>query len=364
MANLQECLKYAVGLSQNTCVCLPTAPSNADKSLSGYYLDDMSDGVPLSFPSSQSECGQGNVWDLLDQARVQGIQEFQTGFLANSMQYAGQAIQKIRTQVGDDKHSSVFSVSTNYCGIVVRPARQLRGTSMNLYGFYATMGGNQALELKIFRSDNLSTPILTQPFTSQNNTKVYYPLTNPITLRLNDDAGNDYKYYFVYERLNNVLPMNNVFDCGCGTKINSWNEYLVGKGFNINSLNDLPGVIDGADAWTYGLQLDISISCDATQWMCNADLDYMTNAYARVIAKAVQLYSINKLIQYLLTSTAISRITVMPKDGLIAKFKSNQDQINGNMQWLGVNMLQYARSMSDCFTCPANSVFNKQPILI
>lgn len=361
MSNLQECLKYAVGLSQNDCVCLESdRPADYNKSLSGYYLDDMMDSIPLSYPAEASECGHGDVWSLLEQARIQGINEFQTGFLANSLQFAGQSMVPVRTSIGDDKITSVFSVSNPWCGIVIQPSRMLRGGAMNLYGFYATMGGNQTMELKIYRSDNFTTPILTQPFTSSNSVKVYTPLMNPLQLRLYDDVGRAYKYYFVYERLNGILPMNNVFDCGCASSNKLWRDYLVGKGFNTSALGNLNTIGDGNEVWTYGLQLDVNISCDSTQWICNSNLDFMTNPYARVMAKAIQLYSINKMISYLLSSTAVNRITVMPKDGLIAKFNANQEQIATNMQWLGVNMINNAKTMSDCFTCPVDNVFKRE----
>lgn len=364
MADLQTCLKFAVGLSQRECPCFESGrPVDHDRSDSGYFIDSLDDGIPLAFPASVTDCGDGSIWDLLEQARIQGITEFHTGFLAGALRHADQSIVPSRGQIGDDKTNSGLYVTNPVCGIVIKP-KTMRGAAMLLNAVHLTMNGTGPVEVKLYRSDNFSTALLTINFSALNNQKVTHTLANPLSLPFVSDTGEPYKYYFVYERTGGIQPRDKVFNCGCGSVVKNWDGYVDAKGFTLAALGDLNDGVTGYDGFTYGIQLDASFSCDAAKWMCVNQFDYNVDAYSRVIAKVIQLYTINKLIGYILNSPAINRFTVMPKEGIISRHTANQRQIESNMIWLGQNLAQYAGNMTDCFTCKADNIFNKQAILV
>lgn len=364
MADLQTCLKFSVGLSTRDCPCLTTdRPSDYNKSNSGYHLDDMSDGVQLEFPASLEDCGGGSVWDLLEQARIEGINEFQTAFLATSLQYADASVVPMRTQIGDDKTNAAYYTAMPIVGLVLKP-KTMRGGVYYMSKIHLTMAGNQNVQLRIYKSTAMSAPIQTVTFGTLNNVKVTHVFSSPIEMPFTDDFGNPISYYFVYERTNNVLPMDNLFDCGCGYD-HSWNEYFTSYGgYQLSDWNMLNSGVSGYDNHVMGIQIEGSITCDTTKWMCMSDWDFKTNAYAAVISKVIQLTAINKLIGYLLKSQTINRYTLMSRDSLIGRYNMNKEAIEGQIIWLGRQMSRNAGNLTDCFTCRANSIYNRVALLV
>lgn len=362
MTNIIDCLKYSVGLSTKSCNCYDPKPTNWDKSLSGYYIDDMENGIPLEYPASTQDCGSGSVWDLLEQARISGINEFYTSFLVSGMKYADPSMIKMRGLIGDDKNTMPLSISSNVVGIVLKP-NTLRGGTLYIEKLHLTMAGVENIEVKIYRSDNTTTPLITQTISTLNNVKVSHTFTTPLQLPFTDDFGNPLKYYIVYQRTNNVLPRNTVFNCGCGSVIRNWDTYIQGQGLQLNALGDLTANTTGIDGYTYGIQLEGIITCDAIKWLCASDFDYQTNGYFRTIAKSVQLFSINKLIGYMLNSAETNRYTILSREKLLSTFNDNQKIINQQTVWLGRELLKNATNFTDCFVCPVNNIYAKQAIL-
>ena len=302
---------------------------------------------------------------MLERARVAGIQEFITGFLTTTMRNAGSSIVPSRGEIGDNKNNSALIVNNPVVGFALK-FKPMRGAAMTLNGISLTMAGADTFTIKIFRSDgDYTTPILSQAITTLNNKKTTFNLTTPLVMPFTDDLGSQYTYHVVYERTNGVYPRDNVFNCGCGSQVRHWDPYLqLYKGFSLTGWGELNENVTGFDGHTYGIQLDASFTCDATKWMCINKLQYQTDGFAAVIAKAIQLYSINKLLGGILNSTAINRFTVLPKDGIISRLNANNKSLEAQMIWLGQNMHTYASSMTDCFTCKPDNVFNKQEILV
>lgn len=365
MPTIQDCLKTAIGLSQRDCNCFDPKPTGWNVSESGLFIDSIDEGVPLEFPAGTAGCGEGGVWDMLERARVAGIQEFIIGFLTTTMRNAGNSIVPTRGEIGDNKNDTALIVNNPVVGFALK-FKTMRGAACTINGISMTMAGAATFTVKVFRSDgDYSTPIFSQAITTLNNKKTTFNLTSPWVLPFTDDLGNPYTYHVVYERTSGILPRNNVFNCGCGSQIRHWDPYLQRyKGFALTSWGDLNENVDGYDDFTYGIQLDTSFSCDATKWICINKLQYQTDGFAAVIAKAIQLYSVNKLLGGILNSTAINRFTLLPKDGIISRLNANNKSLEAQMIWLGQNMHTYASSMTDCFTCKADNVFVKQEILV
>lgn len=365
MANLQTCLKFAVGLSTKDCQCLEDdRPSDFNKSLSGFYLDDMDHGIPLEFPASLADCGNGNVWDLLEAARTQGINEFNTAFLATMLQYADNSIVPSRTQIGMDKFTSGYYVQLPIIGFMLKPKTQ-RGGVYHMTNLNLTMNGSELIEVKIFSSADMVTPITTVTFNSVNNTKVTHQFSTPIDLPFTDAYGNCLSYYFLYERTNSIQPVDNKISCGCGdadqTFKNHFDRWSVIQLSNWESLNS---GVSGSDEHAMGIQIQGSVTCDTTQWMCMSEWDFTSNPFAAVISKVIQLISINKLIGNLLQTPTINRYTLMGRDGLLSRYNMNRESIGIQMAWIGQQLSKNAGTLSDCFTCKANSIYNRTSLLV
>lgn len=358
MADLQTCLKFAVGLSTHNCACTTSGrPSDYSKSLSGYYLDSMSDGIPLEYPASLEDCGSGTVWDILEAARVQGINEFKTLFLTNAMQHTDNSIVPNRSRIGDPKITAPYYVSKPYIGMMLLPKTK-RGGVYTMTQLNLTMNGNGTIQVQVYASNNLATPVTTVTFNTVADVTVTHVFPQPVMLPFVDEVtGYPITYYFVYER-NGLLPKDVRFDCGCGYDHKWMENFTHWNGFQISNLSELNGV-NANEGYTMGLQIDGFVTCDVTKWMCMSDWDFQNNPFAAVISKAIQLLSINKMIGYLLNnSTTINRFTLMPREGLIDRFNMNKQAIDGQMVWLGQNLAKNGSTLTDCFTCRANSIYN------
>lgn len=365
MADLQTCLKYAVGLSTKDCPCLENdRPEDYNKSLSGFYLDDMDHGIPLEFPASVSDCGNGSVWDILEAARIQGINEFNTAFLATMLQYADTSIVPSRTQLGRDVFTSGQYAQLPITGFFFKPKTQ-RGGVYHMTSLSLAMTGNELVQVKIFSSANMVTPFTSVTFSSVNNTWVTHQFSTPIDLPFTDSYGNNLSYYFAYERTNNILPVNNEIFCTCSGQDQSYKNHLnQWSAFQIADWESLNSGMSGSDNHAMGIRVQGSITCDTTQWMCMSDWDFTNNPFAAVISKVIQLTSINKLIGNLLQNQTINRFTLMGRDGLISRYNMNKESIGMQMQWIGQQLSKNAGSLSDCFTCRANSIYSRQSILV
>jgi hypothetical protein len=232
-------------------------------------------------------------------------------------------------------------------------------------GFTLTMDGNASIDVKMYKSTDMSTPIKEVTVSALNTKKVNTAFTTPLDLPFTDEYGQVIRYFMVYERTDNVMPRDNLFSCNCGGGDHSWqgsfDQYL---GFQLADMESLTADVMGSDIHSMGIQLQGSVSCDTTEWMCASSWDYKTNAFAAVIAKIIQLMSINKLIGAILQSSTINRYTLMSREGIMSRYNMNRQAVEGQLLWLGMNLGNYAMNLSDCFTCRANSIYTKKDLLV
>ena len=106
-------------------------------------------------------------------------------------------------------------------------------------------------------------------------------------------------------------------------------------------------------AATYGLRIFANIECDGTTFLCDDHLEFDKPDYGIVIAKAIQLLSINKLLHSILSSSRINLFTRSNPDMLIEKIDVNNQLIKDRIEWIAQNLPD---TLTDCYNCRRNQI--------
>lgn len=355
-----DCLIPLIGLSQNECPCLgnENRPPDFNKSLSGFYLDDMEDGVPLQYPQGAAGCGDNGVWSLLVKARKEGLNEFLTDF--------GVAIERAHTTpftrfnglFGEPKSNTpLYGLSKEFAGFQFIPKENgVKGAQMVIRAFtmYMATAINPNKTLQIWKASVPNTEGLFDAekvyeinVTVVANQKVRVELSTPLILDLTDSVGNPVRYLYVYERGGDTA-MNIKFSCGCGgPRLRIYEQYGELYGIEADSLSEIDNISATGSSFSNGLSVEVELRCNTTSWLCQLTNGSITN-YGQVFAKTFQLYAINKLIGFILSSNAINKYTLMKQEALYGKRNANRTRINERFNFLRSD---FPFEYSDCMKC-------------
>jgi len=172
-------------------------------------------------------------------------------------------------------------------------------------------------------------------------------------LRL-DFATHD-KLYVMLPSGSVITPRNTKFErtvqegCGCGggkQKVAGWDTYLTASSYPLTDLPDHESAIKDT-IYTNGIQLDVQFACDA-YFLCEG-MDFETDAFGRVVAELLVLYSNRQLIGYMLSSDKISVYTAARSEELIEKDAMLQIEIDERLEWAASNLPQGASTCYRCF---------------
>lgn len=361
MADLQDCLKYAVGLSANDCECLQdeNRPEFYNRSDSGYYLDDLEIAPPLQYPKAANATCQ-EFWALLEAARANGIRDFVTDFMAMSKQYNTLDMTPFDGAFADNQKISIAlaGITQQYLVSKYEPREYKRGATMEVRKVGLVTNTPGTYTISIYRSSDIGST-LPAPTTIRD---IDVTVTTPQKLATAEVPGgvlqlplwkDDRKesYYFVYSR-GASIPYNMKYNCGCGTNTRTWERWIKGKGIKTNDITTLEDVQPTYSAYSYGIYVEGSLSCDSFDWLCR-QWNYKTDAFARVMARLIQLYSVRKLHTIMLNSQRVNAYTMISSEALVKRqaaiTRMIQDPTMGNMPWLFKNM---PKGVTGCWTCP------------
>lgn len=153
--NLRECLLPVVGLSPTDYDCATSAmPEGATDSLSGYYLTNCKDGMPIEFSGAVANCA--DIWDILTAARLDGVKNF-VGDLAVEIGTKYKPIyQDFSGYIGRQDEANVVTNTKTFVAVEIK-GRQLQ-SSLRVKGFkfYSTVTADVAVSL--YSEDDLDTP--------------------------------------------------------------------------------------------------------------------------------------------------------------------------------------------------------------
>lgn len=356
---LQDCFNNIIGYTENNCPCFDEKPEGWNESLSGYYIDDPEYGIPLASISSSKDCGEGSVWDMMEQAKQVAIRNFITDFTValnatNLKSFQGYSGAIANTK---DKFGYVLKSLKDYAGVRFVPLKW-KGVQLTIREICVYFENSQPVEVFLYSSKDTTNPINSWIITPVGGRKTCFDLPSPEILPLGDSSGQPIIYYFTYEVGTN-RPYNAKFDCGCGvTSKPVVYRYLAGYGFTFDDMSELYGVSQKSE-YINGIQPVGEIACDSTSWLCR-EWDYWTDPFARVMANTIQFYAINILAGSILNSNRINFTTLNKREHLLGRISSLRKKIGENMTYLIANIPTDA---SDCLQCD-HSIYQKQLIEI
>lgn len=355
-----ECLENVIGLSESMCECFDT-PSHANLSLSGLFLDKL-EGLDLNMANAAANCEHGTLWNILDDARAEGIKQFRTFlFLGLNKEYKKRH-PAFKGAIGQEAGRDSLSLSGDYAGDSYY-TNNIRGAywKINRIGLVFTQAGTFDISIYDDREDG---PLETVSVTSAANKINWNTLSTPIILPLTNDTGQAVRYDFLYDTSAITgLPKNNKLPAGCSCNkgfyyneevpnysANGWRKYLMASGVsgsNVSSIEDRDNLSRGS-VYSNGIVLDAEFTCDIQDLLCQSISDFDNGPLALAIATAIRYISGAFVIDAILASGNITFYTMTDRERLMGKknsyTKSYTDLVNEIVK-------QFNISGNDCLIC-------------
>lgn len=376
--NIQlECLTDVVGLSPDACECFDDGrPTGYDVSRSGLYISEL---VPMNITQGAVDCEKGGIWDIMQTAKANGINEFLREYIKGMQTIRDRSRQGYKGLVGSKKFN--FSKSDKqFVGIVYKPNCQ-KGGFVSINGFQLALDGVTSptnIDLQIWTNREGELELLTTETVtvSQNKKFEAFPLTSPVKIDLTnvDHDTENTEYYFVFEMPVGLKWLNNTIAphcCGGLQKKLAKNPFLYygwWQGVQTDDLSNIDSNRTVSDV-SHGLLLDIVADCDPFSWMCN--LAFSVNESITLasgeqfqlgagIAKIIQIQCAIKLLHALVKTTNINPVIMMSREVMFGTIRTLQREYESNMAWL---ITEVPATVNDCFRCKQDRSIGMHQIL-
>lgn len=379
---LENCLKNLVGLSRSDCSCFDTdRPTDFNISQSGLYI---SDGLSLKVTDSASDCEQGGVWDILETSRDRAINEFTMDYMHGIEARYGDKYTPFYSSNHKDRfigkkniNSAFVSPISDFAALRLDP-KCIKGGILTIEGVELALRDISiptTVDVNLFSSEDLLNPIdVVSIKLTAINTFTYEAFSTPFQIDLSDsdfDNG-EINYFLAYKIPQGAkVPRTKIYDgCNCskGSKIkyNPWAQYLDAYGVSSDEFNTLDRA-KYTNSFTMGLRVKATASCNKITWLCELANDFselMTLGdkdfkYASDLAQIINVRAKEIVLDTVLRSPNINRLTMFAKDGVRDLRNRYRKQYSEYLQWF----LQYMPlHRNDCLTCHNNRNVSKNTI--
>jgi hypothetical protein len=356
------CFDDIIGLSRTDCTCFDENTFNISKS--NLYLDEL-EGMDLNKINAASDCGKGSLWELMDKARSNAIMAYIGDMNAGLFQKYQLKRNPFKGAIGGSQARNTLTLGNTYaglrifCGDIV--SGKLKITGINTY---FTASGTITLWLYNNNNELLNTVIVD----TQANTFKKNVLATPIELELHDDYVHNREYYLFYQYDAANKPKSNTVSCGCDgfkpifnvdkpycylTQTNKrygWSNWLMVGGVTFDTIDfDCDEIIYGnVSNYMNGLSLDVELSCDVNEVLCQDSFDFVTNPLAIATAHAIRYKAGQLLIADILGSGNVSRYTMMDGDMLQKFYVEYGNKYKERIDWSTATLDITA---NDCLEC-------------
>lgn len=363
------CLENLIGLAQANCPChADNRPIAYNTSISGLFMDDYEHGVADVFAKSAQGCGDGSIWDVLQKARYEGINDGVT--------YLFKAIGKNKNTYVDGFSGSFGEVSNrapnvgdtgikkDLAGITIRP-NVYNGASILFKRIWLALDKAGTYDVLIHDMNDLTTPVATISIVHPGgDKKIGVDVSSGDMIQPLSDNGQRINYVLSYVR-NGAVPLNYTYYCGCGNQYKPpWmkSEYMVSRGFSVDNLSDIEfGNSNSNREYTSGLIVDWELICDPAKWMCTQDESFWTQtAWGRIAAKMFQLVISQKVIAAVLDSGRVNFYTLFSAEALQDKRIAFQKLTDDLIIHLSEEMPEH---VDHCWQCKSDHGFSKRSII-
>jgi len=338
-----DCLNGLVGLSNRDCPCVSgDQPSGWNDSTTGYFLTDTEYGFPLTDAVfANLECGEGSVWEALDNARTEAIRDFQSDLLQSMNAMRDQKIPAWNGLIG--KTDGTFIAPNVVTGIQIRPRLRSRDAVFVVTAIHTAIetAGTYSVAIK---SNDYEFDEVTETITVPGDRWARHQLATPVRLPfyvLHEESVR----YSVELNANGSRVRNNKAAC-CG-RAGAWSHLLDVGGFNVEGVNN---ELNYCSSTFWGVAVEGYFECAKLDWICNLSelnsLDFLD-----LVARCIQFKGAAKMISRVLESGRINYWTVLAPEALAAKRTTLQTMYADYVQWLVKNLPD---GVSGCWGCMKN----------
>ena len=353
-----DCYENIVGLSRTNCECYEI-PSDAETSLSGLYIDEL---TSLSFISAINDCENNNdVWEQLAKSRQIAIATFQADVNALLMKHHRLRRANFKGSIGRAiAKNNITQTTGEYYGVRIYCANVKSGyIKINRIG--AMFKSTGALDLLIY--NNLGE--LIESITLNTTANTINQNTVSIELPLHSDYVENLEYFLIYQSGANKC-MGNDLKCNCGgfkatyntlqpyflqpvlDRNYMWAQWVMVGGFHSASLPDFSSCSTSSNNYMYGLTFDVELKCSVNEVLCADGLDFESNNLAGAMALAIQYKSGATLARWIVNSGKLNRFTMINTEQLLEDIKEWDSLYNSMTTFIAD---EADTSVNDCLVC-------------
>lgn len=366
-----DCLKNLIGLSRESCPCFPDLPETAIESVSGIYIDEMDGfGDILRCLCGLKNCPEKTIWEIMDRARCNAIDEFYTDLCA-CLYDNNEADEKIEIRnqyVGTEIKYDYGKIKKRYTvmPLNVKCGRDIK-SCINKIGLLPFKVNGKVVpvtrHVEIYSSmGQILTPETVQITTTDDGIS-WFTFSEPFVINP-DDYGSGC-IYFVYENNDcsgNVRHNVNRTWCGCDkTATPKWVRMLQPHAFQADDIGEDSGCeadffgnkfkkikcCNSSKQGMQGFALDIEFGCDLENLICSKTSG--KSPYIGKIARLVSYKAACKIIDAILANKSINYTAITAKEnffglknmykaGYLNEMYGDKDgRVKGLCQTLNVN---------------------------
>lgn len=335
-----DCLNTLIGLSSRQCDC-PSGdvPSGVNDSDSGYFLTDTEYGFPLLDAIwANAECGEGSIWEVLDNARNEAIRDFKSDLLQsiNASRVSKQPHWK--GLIGKTDGSFIFA--NQFTGVQLRPRNRSRDAAFVITAVHIGLETAGTYNIHIRSNDYEFTPV-TEQATTPGGVWHRHELAESVRLPFYVLHEESLRYSIELENNGSKVRSNKALCCGM-TPV--WQQYFDWGGLNESTVNNEENY---CRAYFGGVAVEGYFDCNKLDWICALDelngLDFKD-----LIARCLQFKGAIKLMSRVLESGRVNYWTILAPEAVAEKRKMLQDRYTEYMKWLVMNM---PATVSGCWGC-------------
>lgn len=338
-----SCLEGLVGLSSRDCTCVSGGqPSGWSDSETGYYLDDREYGFPIKDAlDANIECGENSIWDLLSEARTQGIRDVKNDLLQSLNTVRESRVINWRGVIGKTDNTGSYITGAANVGIQLRPRIRMKDAYFMVKSLWInTDTTNASLNVGIASNDGTFSAT-TDTASVTANTWTKHTFSSPVSLPLYSIAKPDLRYHIYYEPDGAKSRQNKIWCCNKP----AWLQHFEYGAFSLASLPSDDVIPTTQEA--YGLAIEGYFTCNKLDWIC--DLEEMNGLDMRdLIGRLIQWKSAIHLITSVLRSGKVNKYTLLNQEGMFRQRSHLQGMYSETILWVSQNL---PGGITSCWGC-------------
>ena len=367
------CYDNIIGLSRTPVDCYDPKTGHVldyNTSYSGLFLDELQ---PLN-RIVDLEKNMTTVWDILNRARENAIQQFvrdgqQAIMIESRLRYNA-----FKGIIGRIKAKKDRAITKNYA-FVQFYCKDIAEAYITINSIGTMMNYTGTVDVMVY--DNIGTLWTTLTLNTTADTLNLNALTTPLELPLHNDYCDHIRYYFVYELTGVQQPRNNDLSCNCGgfrpmfnvekpyySKSyggpNGWANYIMVGGGETDVL-DFDETDYGGSNYMNGLIFNVDIKCHIAGILCQDENDYIADPVAISVAYAVLYAAGILLIEQFFSDPRLNLGKIVDREYLAVRQKEMEVKYKEFIDYIGKTI---DLTKSDCILCRDRQPITRKGMLV